>query len=174
MRWGGCCVEWGRTSRLATATARGWWRPSSRPRATPARSTGRRAGPVSERLRGAGATIAISSTTSPGRTSGYAPSERIGNAPSIAKINRSVRHYPPPSTASPNAYTPHGNRSVGPWSRPARCFPRYAKMTEPRAFRLFTPSDQPDQHGLSERLPLTRDIDTTNPTDIRRDSSMFE
>ena len=45
------------------------------------------------------------------------------------------------------------NRSVGPWSLPARCFPRYAKMTELRAFRLFTPSDRPGQHGLSERLP---------------------
>ena len=30
-------------------------------------------------------------------------------------------------------------RSFGPWSRPARCYLRYAKMTELWAFRLFTP-----------------------------------
>lgn len=29
-------------------------------------------------------------------------------------------------------------RSVGPWSRPTRCYRRYAKMTELWAFRLFT------------------------------------
>ena len=49
------------------------------------------------------------------------------------------------------------NRSVGPWSQLARCFPRYAKMTELWDFRPFTTSDRPGQHGLSERLLSTPD-----------------
>ena len=60
-------------------------RPSSRPRASPARSIGPRAGSMSVPPRGAGATTATSSTTSRARTSGSARSEKIGNAPSIVK-----------------------------------------------------------------------------------------
>ena len=51
--------------------------PSSRPRASPAASTGPRAGSMSEPPRGAGATIGISYTTSCARMSGSGPSEKI-------------------------------------------------------------------------------------------------
>ena len=72
-------------------------RPSSRPRATPAPSTGLRAGSMSEPPRAAGATTATSCSTSRARTSGSGPSEQIGNEPSIGRINL-------PSTARQNAY----------------------------------------------------------------------
>ena len=55
------------------------------------------AGSMSERPRGAADTTGTSSTTSPGRTSGFGPCEEIGSEPSIGKIHR-------PIPARPNLY----------------------------------------------------------------------
>ena len=69
-------------------------KPSSRPRDTPAPSTGRPAGSMSGPPRGVGAMIETSSTTSRKRTSGSGPSERTGNALSIdrSRQNRQAHH----------------------------------------------------------------------------------
>ena len=67
-------------------------RPSSRPRATPAPSTGLRAGSMSEPPRAAAATTATSCSTSRARTSGSGPSEKIGNEPS-PYLNSGLRKY---------------------------------------------------------------------------------
>ena len=48
----------------------------------------------------------------------------------------------PVATASARFRT--NNRSVRPWNRPARCFPRYAKMTELWAIRPFSTSNRPE------------------------------
>ena len=54
----------------------------------PARSTGHRAGSMSEPPKDAGATTGTGSMTSRRRMSGSGPCDGIGNAPSIAKIDR--------------------------------------------------------------------------------------
>ena len=71
--------------------------PSSRPRASPAASTGPRAGSMSEPPRGAGATIRISYTTSCGRMSGSGPSENDLEAhpQSVRQSARSAAPSPP-------------------------------------------------------------------------------
>ena len=71
---------------------------SARPHASPAPSTGPRAGSVSELPRGAGATTATSSTTNPRRTSGSGRSEDTGDEPSTADAN-------PPSSPDNGTFT---------------------------------------------------------------------
>ena len=95
----------GRTSSPSSADACPWTgpsattqrpcssRPSSRGRDTPAPSTGPPVGSASEPPRGEAAMIGTSSTTSPVMTSGYAPFEKTGNEPSIAKISLSRSQY---------------------------------------------------------------------------------
>ena len=56
MCWGGCCAGWRRTSRPAIATARGWWRPSSR---------AHEGASFRRRLRGVGPTGDVGAATAP-------------------------------------------------------------------------------------------------------------
>ncbi len=61
-------------------------KPSSRPPATPAPSTGHRDGPTPEPPRDADATTGTRDAPNRKRISGSAPSEKIGNEPSTAKL----------------------------------------------------------------------------------------
>ena len=77
--WPSCAVACPATGPSATAPRPCSSRPSWRPRATPARSTGLRDGSASALPRDAGATTATNGTTSRRRTSGCAPSEKTGS-----------------------------------------------------------------------------------------------
>ena len=63
---------------------------------------------------------------------------------------RGFRSSHPP----PQGFPWRNNRSVTPWSRPARCCLRCAKTTDLCAARALTSSVRSGQHGLSERLPV--------------------
>ena len=74
-----------RTGPSATTRTPRSSRPLSRPRATPAPSTGHRAGSTSEPPRDADATTGTDTTTSPRRTSDCGPCGETGNKSSIAE-----------------------------------------------------------------------------------------
>ena len=61
---------------------------------------------LAERPRGAADTTGTSSTTSPGRTSGFGPCEEIGSEPSIGKIHRPIPARPNLYRIVTNAYRP--------------------------------------------------------------------
>ena len=88
-----CAAACPRIGPSATTLRQSSSRPSSRPRASPAPSTESPVGSMLELLGDAGATIGTSSTTNPGRMSGFGPCCGIGSDSSAAKIPRPPNGY---------------------------------------------------------------------------------